>query len=211
MHLGPMRSDPGARSARVVGAASVIVAGTAFRAGPTPSAPARHAQSRHDAVLRLDSAAVGTAFRSVRFVPNAWTGKATTSEADEMSDPSSPSAGRSAKRGQRASQSALRLGHAAADGLRRRAGSPGQIAYQTCGKLNAARSNAILVCHALTGDQYVGEPQPDHRQAGLVDGDDRARQADRHRPLLRRSAPTSSAAAWARPARPRLNPATGKP
>ncbi len=38
--------------------------------------------------------------------------------------------------------------------------SPFQIAYKTYGALNAARSNAILVCHALTGDQYVSGTHP---------------------------------------------------
>ena len=34
------------------------------------------------------------------------------------------------------------------------------VAYRTYGALNAARSNAVLVCHALTGDQYVAETHP---------------------------------------------------
>jgi homoserine O-acetyltransferase len=38
--------------------------------------------------------------------------------------------------------------------------APISIAYRTYGALNAAASNAILVCHALTGDQYAAEPQP---------------------------------------------------
>ena len=37
---------------------------------------------------------------------------------------------------------------------------PYRIAYKTYGTLNAAKSNAILVTHALTGDQYVASPHP---------------------------------------------------
>ncbi len=38
--------------------------------------------------------------------------------------------------------------------------SPFQIAYKTYGRLNADRSNAILICHALTGDQHVASVHP---------------------------------------------------
>ncbi|UDL96580.1 homoserine O-acetyltransferase [Lichenihabitans sp. PAMC28606] len=38
--------------------------------------------------------------------------------------------------------------------------SPLTVAYQTYGALNADRSNAILVCHALTGDQHVANVHP---------------------------------------------------
>ena len=38
--------------------------------------------------------------------------------------------------------------------------APFQIAYQTYGELNADRSNAIMICHALTLDQHVANVHP---------------------------------------------------
>lgn len=38
--------------------------------------------------------------------------------------------------------------------------APVEIAYETYGKLSHARDNAILICHATTGDQYVASPHP---------------------------------------------------
>jgi homoserine O-acetyltransferase len=38
--------------------------------------------------------------------------------------------------------------------------SPFRIAYKTYGQLNADKSNVVLVCHALTGDQYAAGVHP---------------------------------------------------
>src|SRR5690348_3002808 len=38
--------------------------------------------------------------------------------------------------------------------------APFTVAYMTYGKLNAQKSNAILICHALTGDQFVASDHP---------------------------------------------------
>ncbi len=50
-----------------------------------------------------------------------------------------------------------------AEGMRLDCGvhlAPMTVAYRTYGTLNAERSNAVLACHALTGDQYLAETHP---------------------------------------------------
>ena len=58
-----------------------------------------------------------------------------------------------------------------------------EISYETYGRLNAAGSNAVLVCHALTMDQYVAGHNPRTGKAGwwprLV-GSGKAIDPDRH-------------------------------
>ena len=41
-----------------------------------------------------------------------------------------------------------------------------QIAFKAFGNLNANKDNAILICHALTGDQYVSETNPITKKDG---------------------------------------------
>ena len=76
--------------------------------------------------------------------------------------------------------------------------------------LNAARSNAVLICHALTGDQHVANVHPVTGKPGWWET--MVGPASRSTPsAISSSAPTWSAAAWARPARPRPIRQTGKP
>ncbi len=44
------------------------------------------------------------------------------------------------------------------------------VAYETYGRLNAARTNAVLVCHALTGDQFVAGAHPATDRPGWWEG-----------------------------------------
>ena len=43
---------------------------------------------------------------------------------------------------------------------------PIQTAYTTYGELNDEKSNAVLICHALTGDQYVASSHPITKKDG---------------------------------------------
>ncbi len=88
--------------------------------------------------------------------------------------------------------------------------SPLTIAYQTYGDLNANKSNAILVCHALTGDQHVANEHPITGKAGwwhTMVGP--GRPIDTNRYFVIASTVIGGCMGTTGPAS--LNPATGRP
>ena len=79
-------------------------------------------------------------------------------------------------------------------------------AYETYGKLNAARDNAVLVCHAISGDSHVAQ-HDDAGRSRLV--------GHRGRPGQGRSTPTASSSSartcWAAAAAPPARAASTRP
>ncbi|MDR1828852.1 MAG: homoserine O-acetyltransferase [Methylobacteriaceae bacterium] len=85
-----------------------------------------------------------------------------------------------------------------------------QIAYQAYGVLNADKSNAILVCHALTGDQHVANENPVTRKPGwwpLMVGPGKPLDTNRFFVLC----PNVLAGCMGTTGPASMNPATGRP
>jgi homoserine O-acetyltransferase/O-succinyltransferase len=88
--------------------------------------------------------------------------------------------------------------------------APFSIAYQTYGTLNADKSNLVLVCHALTGDQHVANIHPVTGKPGWWDtmvGPGKPIDTDRYFVLC----PNVLGGCMGSTGPSSINPATGKP
>lgn len=84
------------------------------------------------------------------------------------------------------------------------------VAYTTYGELNADKSNAILVCHALSGDQYVAGTHPVTGKRGwwdLVVGPGKVLDTDRYHVICANILGGCMGTIGPK----EINPATGKP
>ena len=85
-----------------------------------------------------------------------------------------------------------------------------EVAYRTYGAPNADRSNAVLICHALTGDQYAAERHPLTGKPGwweMVVGPGRSIDTDRFYVICVNVLGSCIGSTGPRS----LNPATGEP
>jgi homoserine O-acetyltransferase len=89
--------------------------------------------------------------------------------------------------------------------------APFSIVYETFGELNADRSNAILVCHALSASARRGQVQRrSRREVGLVGWPHRLRQDDRSLEVFFVVCVTPGSP-FGTTAPKSIHPATGKP
>jgi homoserine O-acetyltransferase len=88
--------------------------------------------------------------------------------------------------------------------------APFTIAYTTYGTLNVARSNAILICHALSGDQFATDTHPVTGRAGwwtTMVGPSKPIDTDRYFVIC----PNVIAGCMGSSGPAEINPATGEP
>ena len=88
--------------------------------------------------------------------------------------------------------------------------APYSIAYKAYGALDAAKSNAILICHALTGDQFAASPHPVSGKPGwweTVIGPGKPIDTDRYCVIC----PNIIGGCMGSTGPASLNPATGRP